>query len=69
MKDFVSGVEKVDEAQTKLKDMDTETLRRYGHQIVDWIVGYLDGIGDYPVLSRVTPGDIQRRIPGQSCIF
>jgi aromatic-L-amino-acid decarboxylase len=51
---------------SKTGDMDTETLRRYGHQIVDWIVGYLDGIGDYPVLSRVAPGDIQRRMPSQA---
>src|SRR5258708_12036566 len=51
---------------SKTGDMDTETLRRYGHQIVDWLVVYLDGIVDYPVLSRVIPRDIQRCIPGQA---
>lgn len=62
-------MERVDEAQLRLEktgDMDSETLRRYGHQIVNWLVGYLDGVGDYPVLSRVTPDDIQRRMPGQA---
>lgn len=48
---------------SKTGDMDTETLRRYGHQIVDWIVGYLDGVGDYPILSKATPGDLLRRMP------
>lgn len=50
----------------KTGDMDAEALRRYGHQIVDWIVGYLDGVGDYPVLPRVAPGDIRHRMPGQA---
>lgn len=44
-------------------DIETETLRHYGHQVVDWIVGYLDGVGDYPILSRATPGELLRRMP------
>ena len=71
MKHFVSApanVERVNGAQPKLKetalkDMDTEALHRYGHQVMDWIVGYLNGVGDYPILSRAAPGDLLRRMP------
>lgn len=44
-------------------DMDTEDFRRYGHQIVDWIADYLASVGDYPVLSQNTPGEIRRALP------
>ncbi len=44
-------------------DMDTEAFRRYGHQVVDWIAEYLAGVGNYPVLSQNTPGDIRRTLP------
>lgn len=62
---------KVDGLQARLKekapeDMDTEALRHYGHQIVDWMVGYLDGVGNYPILSRARPGDLLRRIPSKA---
>src|SRR6266849_1405630 len=44
-------------------DMDTEDFRRYGHQVVDWIADYLASVGDYPVLSQNTPGEIRRALP------
>lgn len=44
-------------------DMDTEALRRYGYQVVDWIADYLAGEKIYPVLSKATPGAIQRSLP------
>lgn len=46
-------------------DMDTESFRRYGHEIVDWIANYLAGVREYPVLSRNTPGAIQAALPAQ----
>lgn len=44
-------------------DMDAETFRRYGYEVVDWIANYLNNAGQYPVLSQVEPGDIRRALP------
>lgn len=44
-------------------DMDTESFRRHGHQVVDWIADYLAGVGDYPVLSQNIPGAIRAALP------
>lgn len=46
-------------------DMDTESFRHYGHQVVDWIAEYLTEVGKYPVLSQNTPGEIRRALPSQ----
>jgi aromatic-L-amino-acid decarboxylase len=43
--------------------MDPEAFRRYGHQAIDWIADYLAHVEDYPVLSRVEPGEIKSRLP------
>lgn len=49
----------------KLGDMDSEAFRRHGHQLVEWIAGYLEGIESYPVLSQAGPGDVKRSLPGE----
>src|SRR5438552_1117340 len=46
-------------------DMDAEAFRRYGHQVVDWMADYLQGVASYPVLAQTAPGDISRSLPGQ----
>ena len=46
-----------------LGDMDAESFRRHGHRLVDWIAGYLEDPGRYPVLARVAPGEITRALP------
>src|SRR5579883_2099901 len=46
-------------------DMDPESFRAYGHQIVDWIADYLAHVGEYPVLAETAPGDIRHALPGQ----
>lgn len=46
-------------------DMTPEDFRRYGHEVVDWIADYLANLRDYPVLSRLSPGDIRRALPVQ----
>ena len=46
-------------------DMDAESFRRYGHQVVDWIAQYLTEVGKYPVLSQNTPGEIRHALPSQ----
>src|SRR5216683_5131261 len=44
-------------------DMDPETFRLYGHQVVDWIADYLTHVGEYPVLAQTVPGDIRHALP------
>ncbi|GCE20259.1 aromatic-L-amino-acid decarboxylase [Dictyobacter kobayashii] len=44
-------------------DMDTEALRHYGHQVVDWMVDYLTEPQKYPILPRSTAGEIAQRLP------
>ena len=44
-------------------DMDPEAFRREAHRIADWIADYLADPGRFPVLSRVSPGDIRAALP------
>ena len=46
--------------------MDNEEFRRYGHQVVDWIGDYLEGIRQYPVLPSVKPGELVDRLPARA---
>jgi aromatic-L-amino-acid decarboxylase len=43
--------------------MSTAEFRRHGHAVIDWIADYLDKVEDYPVESRVAPGDIRALMP------
>jgi len=43
--------------------MTPERFREAGRQTIDWIARYLEQIERYPVLARVAPGDIRRRLP------
>jgi len=57
----------LDSAQqpTATGDMDPESFRIYGHQIVDWIADYLGHVGEYPVLAQSSPGEIRQALPGK----
>ncbi len=44
--------------------MTPEEFRRYGKELVDWIADYQERIESFPVLSRVEPGEVRRRLPG-----
>ena len=46
-----------------LGDMDPASFRRAGHQLVDWISRYLEDSEQYPVLSRVRPGQCRDALP------
>jgi aromatic-L-amino-acid decarboxylase len=46
-----------------MTDMSPEEFRRAAHEAVDWAADYLAGIRDYPVLSRVKPGDLIDLLP------
>src|SRR5712691_11427774 len=43
--------------------MDPSEFRRHGHALVEWIAGYLSGSEQYPVLSRVAPGEVRDALP------
>ena len=43
--------------------MDPEAFRRLGHELIDWVADYRQGIAERPVMARVTPGEIKRCFP------
>ena len=45
-----------------LGDMPEEELRPAARAVADWVASYLTGVGDYPVLARVTPGEIRENL-------
>jgi len=45
--------------------MDTNTFRRIGHELVDWIAEYRDHIESFPVMSQVKPGEIRAMMPAE----
>jgi len=51
------------DTEPTLGDMDPAEFRRAGHQLVDWISRYLENPEQYPVLSRVQPGDCRDALP------
>ena len=46
-----------------LKAMDAEQLREHGHKMVDFIADYYKNIENFPVLSQVEPGYLQKLLP------
>ncbi len=43
--------------------MTPEEFRRHGHELVDWIARYLEGVEQYPVRSQVSPGEVRSKLP------
>jgi len=43
--------------------MTGDELRRWGHQVVDWVADYLATVERHPVLPDVRPGDIRSWLP------
>ena len=43
--------------------MSPEEFRRQGHAVVEWIADYYSRGEDFPVLSRVQPGEIRAKLP------
>jgi aromatic-L-amino-acid decarboxylase len=53
-------------AHHPLGDMDPEDFRREAHRVANWIADYLANPEQYPVLSRVRPGDIASALPADA---
>lgn len=47
----------------KQGDMPVNDFRKYGHELVDFLADYFEKIEEYPVLSKVKPGEIKKQIP------
>jgi len=45
--------------------MQAEEFRRHGHDLIDWVADYLQGVEAYPVLPDLQPGDVRRRLPAE----
>ncbi|HEU4452543.1 MAG TPA: pyridoxal-dependent decarboxylase, partial [Longimicrobium sp.] len=50
-------------AAAPLGDMPPEEFRRHAHAVVDWMADYLAGVGEYPVLAQVQPGEVAAQLP------
>src|SRR3954462_10536289 len=46
--------------------MTPEQFRQHGHEVVDWIADYWSRIGEFPVQSQVSPGDVRAALPAQA---
>src|SRR5450756_391663 len=45
--------------------MDTHDFRRLGHELIDWVADYRERIAEYPVMSRVEPGEVAAQLPAE----
>lgn len=59
----MNGLPKSRGPDEHLGDMPLPELRSSFRAVSDWIAEYLDGVGAYPVLARVEPGQIRRGLP------
>src|SRR5688572_30738646 len=46
--------------------MDPSEFRRHGHALVEWIADYLAGSERYPVLPRISPGELRQALPASA---
>ncbi len=46
--------------------MNTDEFKKYGHQLIDWIADYYEHIEEYPVKSKVQPGEIFKTLPDKA---
>jgi aromatic-L-amino-acid decarboxylase len=43
--------------------MTPEQFRQHGHEVVDWIADYWSRVGNLPVRSQVSPGEVRAALP------
>src|SRR4051794_23117922 len=46
--------------------MHVAEFRRHAHALVDWLASYVEQVERYPVLPRVSPGDVRAALPAQA---
>ena len=46
--------------------MTSQDFRRFGHEVIDWIVDYYENIEKFPVLSHVQPGEIRAQLASEA---
>lgn len=46
--------------------MSPAEFREQGKKLIDWIADYYEQVEDYPVLSKVKPGDIRQQLPARA---
>ncbi len=55
--------DRIHPSQRGLGDMDVAAFRDAAHRVADLAADYLERLESYPVLPRVAPGEIRRRLP------
>jgi aromatic-L-amino-acid decarboxylase len=45
--------------------MEPNEFRRLGHELIDWVADYREHIAEYPVMSRVQPGEVAAQLPAE----
>ena len=45
--------------------MNTHDFRRLGHELIDWVADYRERVAEYPVMSRVQPGEVAAQMPAE----
>src|SRR5947209_6281251 len=46
--------------------MSADDFRRYGHEAVEWIAGFLENLREFPVLPPVKPGELTDSLPASA---
>jgi aromatic-L-amino-acid decarboxylase len=52
-----------EESENKSFHMTLEEFRRQGRAVVDWVADYYERVENFPVLSRVKPGEVHTSLP------
>lgn len=53
-------------AANRSAHMDPEQFRKNAYALVDWIADYYKRVEEFPVLSRVAPGEVRASLPAQA---
>jgi aromatic-L-amino-acid/L-tryptophan decarboxylase len=43
--------------------MTPDEFRRHGHDLIEWVAGYMERVGELPVQSPLAPGEVRARLP------
>jgi aromatic-L-amino-acid decarboxylase len=63
---LVSGEQLTNPGLVSAMDMSPDEFRKRGHELVEWIARYMENAEHYPVLSRVSPGDVISALPQEA---